>query len=368
MHLTSIDPLEIYSQQGNYPVSFHTSITDGISALGTLSEAYVVIDSEVFAHHRAALAGLAERFPTLILDATENTKSLVGVARLVNWLIEQRAVRSCTVVAVGGGTIQDLVSFTAHIYYRGVDWVFLPTTVLSQADSCIGAKSGINVLPFKNQLGVLHSPRQVRICAEFLDTLRDLEFASGYGEIVKLAVTSSKHFLPLLEISLAEGGLRNTNLLRLEHAALMAKQAIIEEDEYESDLRRVLNYGHSFGHALESISKHQVPHGLGVLWGIDVINSLGVMWGVTPLALAQRMHELIEVHFSYELPLLPEARSLVDMLRRDKKVAQGKMHFAVLKSEGNLVILPRALDNALIAQVGTVLSGDSDLGKLVFGP
>jgi len=358
LHMTAIEPLHITSLQWDYPVSFHPSIGAGIDALGDLPEALVIVDAQVLAVHGDALAGLTSRYPTLAVDPTEEAKSFTGVGRLVDWLIEQRAVRSATLIAVGGGCIQDLVSFTAHIYYRGVNWVFLPTTVLSQADSCIGAKSGINVLPFKNQLGVLHSPRQVRICAEFLATLPDIEIASGYGEIVKLAVTSSRHFLGMLESSLDDGGLRNPHLLALERASLAAKQEIIEEDEYETDLRRILNYGHSFGHALEALAGHQVPHGLGVLWGIDVINALGVRWGMTPASLATRMHSLIKTHFDYTLPITPTAEQLVDMIGRDKKVAHGTMHFAVLRDEGDLVIEPRALDGELVAQVRDVLAED----------
>lgn len=358
MGLYVIQPLQISSLQWDYPVSFHPTIAGGVEALGDLREAYVIVDAQVMALHGDELTGLTSRFPTLTVEATEEAKSFTGVGRLINWLIEQRAVRSATLIAVGGGCIQDLVSFTAHIYYRGVNWVFLPTTVLSQADSCIGAKSGINVLPFKNQLGVLHSPRQVRICAEFLETLPDVEIASGYGEIVKLSVTSSQHFLELLESSLVDGGLRNPHLLELERASLAAKQEIIEEDEYETDLRRVLNYGHSFGHALEALASHQVPHGLGVLWGIDVINALGVRWGMTPGDLAERMYRLIQENFNYTLPITPTAEELVDMIGRDKKVAHGRMHFAVLRGEGDLVIEPRALDSELTAQVREVLAED----------
>jgi 3-dehydroquinate synthase len=358
MGLHVIEPLQISSLQWDYPVSFHPTIVKGVEALGDLREAYVIVDAQVMALHGSALAGLTSRFPTLTIEATEEAKSFTGVGRLIDWLIEQRAVRSSTLIAVGGGCIQDLVSFTAHIYYRGVNWVFLPSTVLSQADSCIGAKSGINVLPFKNQLGVLHSPRQVRICAEFLETLPDVEIASGYGEIVKLSVTSSLHFLDFLESSVANGGLRNPHLLALERASLAAKQEIIEEDEYETDLRRVLNYGHSFGHALEAIASHQVPHGLGVLWGIDVINALGVRWGLTPGDLTERMHRLIQENFDYTLPITPTAEELVDMIGRDKKVAHGRMHFAVLRGEGDLVIEPRALDVELTAQVREVLAED----------
>ena len=352
------EPLLIHSAQWDYPVTFHPAISEGLALFESLTETYVVVDANVLALHEQALSPLTQSHPTLAIDPTEEAKSLAGVTTLVEWLIERRAVRSATIIAIGGGCIQDLVSFTSHVYYRGVNWVFLPTTVLSQSDSCIGAKSGINVLPFKNQLGALHSPRAVHICQEFLTTLPDVEVASGYGEIVKLSVTSSEHFLNFLEKSLADGGLRNPHLLELTRASLVAKQEIIEEDEYESDLRRVLNYGHSFGHALEVLSGHSVPHGLAVLWGIDVINALGVGWGITPAHLRERMHKLITDHFDYELPVTPSAGDLVDTVRRDKKVAHGRMHFAVLRSEGDLIIEPHSLDADLVSQVAEALEGD----------
>lgn len=351
-------PLLIHSAQWNYPVTFHARISEGMASLGELGEALIVVDSNVLSLHREALSGLTESLPTLAIEPTEEAKSLTGVSHLVDWLLAQRAVRTATVIGIGGGCIQDLVSFTSHIYYRGINWVFLPTTVLSQSDSCIGAKSGINVLPFKNQLGALHSPRAVHICEEFLQTLPDVEMASGYGEIVKLSVTSSRHFLPLLEKSLADGGLRNPHLLELTRASLAAKQEIIEEDEYESDLRRVLNYGHSFGHALEVLSGHQIPHGLAVLWGIDVINSLGVKWGITPEPLRDRLHRLVASYFDFTLPVTPTAEELVETVSRDKKVAHGRMHFAVLRDEGDLTIEPRELDATLKHQVEGVLKED----------
>lgn len=354
MHV--IEPLRISSLQGDYPVTFHPNVADGLEGFADLRDAYVIVDKNIVEFHRESIAPLTTSFPTLAVEADEVAKSLVGVGTLVNWLLLQRAVRSSTLIAIGGGCIQDLVSFTAHIYYRGIDWVFMPTTVLSQADSCIGAKSGINVLPLKNQLGVLHSPRQIQICGEFLETLPEPEIASGYGEIVKLSVTSSRHFLHQLESSLAEGGLRNRHLLSLERAALAAKQEIIEQDEYETDLRRVLNYGHSFGHALEVLANHRIPHGLAVLWGIDLVNALGVTWGFTPEALAHRMEALISKNFDYELPITPQAEQLVDMLRRDKKFADGLMYFVVLRNVGDLVIEPRPLDQRLVNEVHEVLA------------
>lgn len=363
MHLTStseadVSPLHIRSLQWDYDVEFVSTVAQAVVRASAVSEAFVVCDENVARLYARELEPLLSSRPCLVVPATEETKSLLGVERLVNWLIEQRAVRSSTIIAIGGGCIQDLVSFTAHLYYRGVSWVFVPTTVLSQADSCIGAKSGINVLPYKNQLGVLHSPRSIIVSAGFLPTLADAEIESGYGEIVKLSVTSSRHFLKELEHALEDGGTRNPRLLALTRASLHAKQEIIEEDEYETDLRRILNYGHSFGHALEALAGHQVPHGLAVLWGIDVINWLGVRWGVTAPAVAARLSALIRKHFDYQLPIVPTAEALLDMLGRDKKVSQGRMHFAVLVEEGSFVMLPKLIDEELRALVEEFLGTD----------
>jgi len=342
-----LTPLSIQSRQWNYEVTFAATLADAVAMVADTPESVVVCDEKVAQLYEKQLAPLLNSRSTYLVQASEETKSFTGVGHLIDWLIDRRAVRTTTIIAIGGGCIQDLVSFTAHLYYRGISWVFLPTTVLSQSDSCIGAKSGINVLPFKNPLGVLHSPRRVVISSDFISTLPESEVASGYGEIVKLSVTSTRHFLGLLEDCLANGGIRNRRLIELTRASLSAKQLVIEEDEYETDLRRILNYGHSFGHALEALAGHQVPHGLGVLWGIDVINWLGVRWGITSPVIADRMRAMVRANFEYELPIVPTSRELIGMVSRDKKVAHGLMHFAVLVDEGDLVMVPKALDSEL---------------------
>ena len=150
----------------------------------------------------------------------------------------------------------------------------------------------------------------------------------------------------------------NHRAIELTRASLIVKQLIIEEDEYETDLRRVLNYGHSFGHALEAIADHQVPHGLGVLWGIEIVNWLGVRWGVTSPQLAGRMSKFVRGYFDYKLPIAPSSEALMGMLSRDKKVANGMMHFAVLKDLGTMDIIPRHLDQSLLALIGEYLATD----------
>lgn len=357
MHvMDDLSSLNIRSLQGDYPVEFSQSIREVVERLLEFPEALVVCDRNIADLYWEQLSPVTSTRPTRLVTADEEAKSLSGVADLVGWLIEQNAVRSTTVIAIGGGCIQDLVSFTTHIYFRGIRWVFVPTTVLSQADSCIGAKSGINVLPYKNQLGAMHSPRHILISTEFLITLPDVEIASGYGEIVKLSVTSNRHFLDVLHASLADGGLRNPHLLALTRASLAAKQEIIEQDEYESDLRRILNYGHTFGHALEALAGHGVPHGLAVLWGIDIINRLGVMWNITDANTAEELTTLISTHFDYRLPIDPGVEDLLDMVGRDKKVSEGRIHFAVLIRPGEFVIEPRPIDAVLAEQLARALN------------
>ena len=272
------DRMIIKSEQGDYPVDFVGEVGWCLRSLTPGPETFVIIDEVLADLYGQALGELLE-YPTYQMKADEESKTLTGVSLFVDWLLENRATRSARIVAIGGGVIQDVATFASHIYYRGVSWTFVPTTLLSQADSCIGAKSSINVLPLKNQLGVFHSPSHVIVCSEFLTTLPQIEVDSGYGEIYKLALTNEGAFFDELIEALRSGGHRNPHVLEMIRNALESKRLVIEKDEHESDLRRVLNYGHSFGHALEALTHNEVPHGLAVMWGMDLINFLGVQVG-----------------------------------------------------------------------------------------
>jgi len=262
-------------------------------------------------------------------------------------------------LAIGGGVIQDIATFTAHIYKRGVKWEYLPTTLLSQADSCIGAKCGINVMPYKNQIGVLHSPSKVWVISEFLNTLDDKTFTSGYGEILKLSLTPPHTFYSNLQKELNEYGIVRNQALNWIYRSLRAKQAVIEVDEYENDLRRILNYGHSFGHALEGVSDNSVSHGFGVLFGIDLINYLSVQWGILDERVFQDIRITIVSNFNLDfLPKGLSALSLIDALKTDKKVSSGFINFAVLNNSMELVITPKLIDNHLLNLVERYIAHD----------
>jgi 3-dehydroquinate synthase len=258
---------------------------------------------------------------------------------------------------VGGGIIQDLCAFVAHVYHRGMAWRFLPTTLLAMCDSCIGAKSSINLGPFKNQLGAFHAPKCIAVTTAFLSTLSEGDLASGYGEILKLMVTGSEAHLQRLERAVAAGGLRNLELPALIRASLDVKRALIEVDEFDTAERLVLNYGHTFGHALETLSGHAVPHGQAVAWGMDLVNALAVRWGLLDAGVRERMRDFVVTHLKVRHPPV-EADRLLEAVGRDKKAHAGSVTLAVLREVGRLERLPRALDAELRAALVHYLASD----------
>ena len=344
---TDLAPLDIASLHHGYRVAFHRELSAAIHPLLDIPESVCIVDRRVAELHREELAPLLGTRPTLHLDALETTKSLDGAEQVVDWMLEQGCTRSSTVIAIGGGIIQDVVTFTSHIYYRGVRFILLPTTLLSMCDSCIGAKASINHRSFKNQLGVFHAPNEVHIATPFLDTLDDNDVRSGYGEIVKLALTENATDIDWVIGSVDRDGVRGPELLTMVRRCLEIKKVVIEQDEYESDLRRILNYGHTFGHALEALTDHAVPHGLGVAWGIDLVNYLSVRRGFPVEDLASRLHEFIDRHLGFELVDFPSAEELIDMTRRDKKVAAGRLNLVLLRGPGDLVVEPTPFDDLL---------------------
>lgn len=348
------------SAQGNYPVEFYDSVLDISTEMIWPSDCYFLIDRNVWELYKSKLPFVDEK-KSLILDGDENTKTLQGVVGVIEWLNQKGATKSSTLVGIGGGVIQDISTFVSHVYYRGIKWIYLPTTLLSQSDSCIGAKCGINVLSNKNQVGVLHSPSSVFIVQEFLQTLDEVEYESGYGEILKLSVTGPNQFFSILVQHLMNHGLDYSNTLPIIAHSLNAKKAIIEIDEYEQDLRRVLNYGHSFGHSLESLTENRISHGYAVLFGMDLINFLGVEWGITNPSFAIEFRKLISKLFpSFKIEKI-DSHKLVVGLKKDKKTLHGKINFAVVKDVGNIVIIEKEINKDLELLVEKYLNDVSNI-------
>ena len=215
----------------------------------------------------AALRGMVpERdAPVLAIDASEETKTLTGCERLILAFQEAGVRRGDRVLAVGGGVVQDVVTFVAQVYMRGLAWDYVPTTLMAMADSCIGGKSSINVAGVKNLVGGFHPPEVVVVDPVFLASLSPTAKAAGFSEAAKIAYCRGAEAMA--------GYLDRYDRFEEDPTALIehvlrAKKWFIEVDEYDQKERRLLNFGHTFGHALETAVGHTLSHGLAVAVGV----------------------------------------------------------------------------------------------------
>ena len=224
----------------------------------------VVIADEFF---RGRLEGDA-----VLIEASEQEKSLERMAALIERMRAQGVNRRTELVAVGGGVIQDLSAFVASVYMRGLRWTYVPTTVLAMVDSCIGGKSSINVGPYKNLVGTFHPPARIDIDPALAETLPRDQFASGLIEAAKICFCRGTESFAT-HLSYRPSTTMSTEALeQVIVNSLLAKKHFIEIDEFDKKERLLLNFGHTFGHALEGASHYGVPHGIAV--GLGILCSL----------------------------------------------------------------------------------------------
>jgi len=264
----AVDHLTVRSRLGDYTVDFRDDVA-WVTDLCDLENAFFVVDERVWQlHGSGCLAPLASHSLHL-LSATEDAKTLDGVAELCDAMISRAAKRNAVVVSIGGGVVQDATGFLASVIYRGVRWVYVPTTLLAQADSCIGSKTSINFRQFKNLLGTMYPPQHVIVHPPLATTLDDHQFFSGLGEIVKMHIVAGHDDVVRLEPRMAALCRREPPAVsEAVRSSLRIKQRFIEEDEFDRGLRRLLNFGHCFGHAIESATDFSVPHGQAVVLGM----------------------------------------------------------------------------------------------------
>ncbi len=282
----------------------------------------------------------AERTPVLVDDGERN-KNLAGVSRVHDALVKGKADRSTVVIAVGGGVIGDLVGFAAATYLRGIRIVHVPTTLLAQVDSAIGGKTGVNHALGKNLIGSFHPPSLVAADPAVLDTLPRREFRAGLYEVIKYGVISEPALLDRMRTTLPAIFAREPGAVApLVAASCRIKAQVVSADEREGGLRRILNFGHTMGHALEAATKYKrFRHGEAVGYGMLAALSLGVARGVTPAALYTEVLDLI-THLG---PLPPvsdiSSQEALAAIGRDKKVVAGTLHFVAATGRGETATL-----------------------------
>ena len=242
--------LKIKSRVSDYQLGFVNTIED-IEYYIDQPNTITFIDSNV-----DKLYPSLQRPNNIVLPSSEAIKSYTGVARVLQNLTERRANIQTKLVVIGGGVLQDLVGFCASIYCRGIEYVLIPTTLLAQTDSCVGGKTSINFEGKKNILGTFYPPTDIIIYPKFIETLSQMDYYSGVGEIYKFHILQGKI-----------DGLDLNKIDAMILDGLTYKTDILSRDEFDKGERRFLNYGHTFGHALESSSDNILPHGLAVILG-----------------------------------------------------------------------------------------------------
>lgn len=315
------DPLTVTSAVRDYKVSFDRSAEWAV-AIAALPNALIVVDENVWRLHRSGvLAPLAMR-EVVKLPISEGRKTFDSVAELADVAVGRAAKRNITLVSIGGGITQDVTGFLASTLYRGVRWVYAPTTLLAMADSCIGGKTSLNHGEHKNLLGTVYPPEHIVIHPPFVETLADGDYRSGLGEVVKLHLLAGHDQLAWLEGKLPQFLERAPEAVALGvRSSLEIKRAYIEEDEFDRGRRNLLNFGHCFGHALETTTGFSVPHGQAVVAGMLLADQVAVSRGLlTAEAARERRSSLYLPVLSARLDLGDNERaSVVDAMRFDKK-------------------------------------------------
>jgi 3-dehydroquinate synthase len=338
--------LTVRARSAEYPVVIAAGATGPTANLGSILDGvhfprrrFIVSSPTVWRLHGERFATLSPEEPILIADG-ERFKTLASVGRIYDALVKAQADRGAGIVAIGGGVVGDMAGFAAATYLRGVPIAQVPTTLLGQVDSAIGGKTGVNHALGKNLIGAFHQPAAVIVDPELLGTLPRREFRAGLYEVVKYGVIASPELFGRVAAGLP-------SLFAREAAALLPtitescriKAGVVGEDERESGRRRILNFGHTAGHALEAVTKYRrFRHGEAVAYGMLAAAELARARGALTAADRDALGALIVA--MGPLPAVADlaAAEVVEAVARDKKVVDGTLHYVLPVAIGKTII------------------------------
>lgn len=342
----AFEPIGVASHAGTYRVTFERGAPFSSLAPAIDPATHVIVDARVADLYRRDFEAAGRPRLIMTIDASEAAKSLERCPSYIGQLVAGGLRRDHRLLAVGGGVIQDITCFLAAVVLRGVPWDFVPTTLLAQADSCIGSKSSINVGAIKNIVGTFTPPRAVVINTRFLGTLPDVEIRSGIGEMLKVHAIDGPDAFARIAADYDRLTSDEDVMVRYIEASLQIKRRIIEIDEFDRGPRRVMNYGHSFGHAIESATSFGVPHGIAVTIGMDMANWVAAGLGVAASTF-ERMHPTLMRNASgFEDTPVP-IDALMSALAKDKKNTDTALTLVLPDAEGRIGLRSCANDRRL---------------------
>lgn len=311
--------MDIRSRIKDYRVIFEEGF-EFLEKLSKTEDALFVVDERVYGIYRDQMAGIVGG-RLVLLKAEERNKNIDTALYICESMTGIPAKRNSVIVSVGGGIIQDITGFAANVLYRGVKWIFVPTTLLASCDSCIGGKTSLNYQGFKNLLGTFYPPDEIHVCSSFFRSLSERDYKSGLGEVVKFNLMKGAEGLEQIQAHLGELLERKEQVVgQFVHSSLEFKKGFIEEDEFDRDERIKLNFAHTFGHAIESVTSYEIPHGTAVAIGMVIADFIsrerGLLSGRFEDAAKETLLKVIDIDIrSMEKPI----NAIIEAMRKDKK-------------------------------------------------
>ena len=325
-----------------------------LNALFTNNAFYVICDSNCHdllgLDLETMLRGHGLQVECISFQEGEQSKNLSTVETICRELVKKGADRTSVILALGGGVTGDIAGFVASIYMRGIPFVQIPTTLLAQVDSSVGGKTGVDLPEGKNLVGTFYQPRLVLADIATLATLPNHELKNGLAEVVKYgAIWDSEFFCFLEDHAQACLELEPDVIAQVVRRSCEIKAEVVSRDEREGGLRRILNFGHTIGHAIEAASNFTVSHGQAVSIGMVAAARLSCQKGYLSAHEVSRLKHLLEtLELPTELPQGISHRALLSLIKHDKKAQKGRVHFVLLKGIGETIITPEISDQEIL--------------------
>lgn len=338
-----MDKLIIKSRIRDFSVEFVDDFSF-VDELLNIENYIVVVGQTVHKYYKDIIFSRFPKDRLIILKLNEQRKTLSTVTEIYKKLLPLTAKKNLTLISFGGGINQDVTGFVASTLYRGINWIFIPTTLLAMADSAVGLKTSLNHESYKNVFGTFYPPSQIYIDTDFLKTLQKTDFISGIGEIIKFMLMKKN---PLINL---DDSIKKIEKLKLNNdkkfvtdvikESIGIKKSYMEGDEFDLGKRNLLNYGHELGHALEATSHFRVPHGIGVIIGIIFANLVSAQRGWIDKKINEKINKLLLLpnittvklklkYFDYD--------ALLEKIKKDKKRVSDKLPLVLPKRDFNLI-------------------------------
>lgn len=341
--------LIIHHSQGSYPIYFASPVFAQVQKhVG--QRALVITDENIASFYLEPLRDALKdtELDYYVLPSGESEKNFSNYQRLLDYLIEKQHHRDTTLIALGGGVISDLTGFVAATFLRGVSYITIPTTLLAQVDASIGGKTAINHPMGKNLIGAFYPPKAVLMDIQTLQTLPDREYRSGFAEIIKAALIHDAAFFEWLENNADDLMARDEKkCLYAVRRSCEIKQYFVENDEKEISIRKILNLGHTFGHALESHFNYQVLHGEAVAMGLILAAYVSMQLTHFSEEAFNRITKLIKkFNLLQNFPSF-DYQALIAHMQYDKKIKNNKLTLILLSDIGKPIIRNNISDSFL---------------------